>query len=61
MTNRIKITGKMSPRIRHTGRVEPLVDPQMVVDALGGETVRDEKVYAFYRSFIKPFDAPVTP
>lgn len=32
---RIKITSKMQPRIRHTGATERLVDPEIVVAALG--------------------------
>lgn len=40
---RIRDTSKKAPRIRHTGPREPLVDPKMVAEALGGEIVDQMK------------------
>jgi hypothetical protein len=36
---RIKITSKLSPRIRHTGPAEPLVDPESIAAALDAKLV----------------------
>jgi len=36
---RINVTGKIAPRIRNTGRTQPLLDPQYVAEALGAEVI----------------------
>jgi len=42
MAKRIKIVGKREPCIVNTGPCEPLIDPDEVMRALGGERVQFE-------------------
>lgn len=37
MTGRVRVTGRVQPRIRHTGKVMAKVDPEVVREALGAE------------------------